>query len=1221
MARGRIWKAIAALALGTALFGIAQADTTPPPRPPITIHGIVTTANGKPAPDVVLYLRDLPGGYSTPPISAEETRVVTDAQGHFTWPVPTNLLWSVGTPLSYETPNEMQSEPAVTAYWLPTGPGWTVTPSVRPVSPWETAQMQGSDISQLFEQATVRCTSHYLTAGNTPEMSVILPKDSPGTIALRLRGPDGRLIPHHLVQIRTAPNRLDFNGVLLYSSKTGANGQANLPWQPGLCHLQVTVPGVGFGDTGTFALQSGQTVTPQIPLLAAWATVSGQVAPSLVKPSETVQVQTWDASQPWAEPSASVDAQGRFTILDVFPGDYHLELHHDTDSNPQTGAAHSDPFTVKSGQHLTGLTISPPAPLPPSSLPVSVPTANALKPTQLTGHVLTADGKPVAGASVWAVYSVSNSNGVPTVSVTTTDASGAYSFSGLRPEIYGASLYAVGAGHPLATAMTQSVGPRAAFWGTEPAKLTGDLILSDAHTGLVVHVLQNGKPAGAGVTVTVSADDANSGSEIGFMRADPEATNTLGQALRPNSVTDATGTAYFKDLSPGMWTVSGSAQSPSKMAFEAQGVPITIGTPTGITVNLLPPAPSPTFRPLEPDGTAPTGTQADYQESKGATPINGYSGGGSQLAADGTISLFANFFGERGFGLYQVRPILHDTPTTGFNSTTEPYDAATGLLAVSPALPAGPPLVLHTAHFGPGSVSVHLVGIDGRPAHGTVRIGERFHEHQDAASTDAHGNVTFTDLPSGDYTAQASLTGPPAAPLGQNNAPFPSNDALRHVDGFAPQTVTVTANHTTTVTITAQHMGYVRGRMIGPPDVVSHCNLYPYLTGDYNGPDTPSLVRYDKNTGEYLVGPLLPGKIELNTERYVPGNNSHSTGEITVTIPSTGGVLHQDLTPPPPPSKSPYLGPQYPLTSTVYLSDGTTPAWNAHAVVLLPDRTDPANQAQADAHGQLAPSGFGAIYPFPFEATPSGVTRPTLVAWLPGSTGATLIPYDPAAPVAKIVLPAPCAITGRVTVAGRSTAKLPSTFEVEAHPTGQSQLAEILTVTVTAQADGTFTLPGLSAGTYQVQAARDNLWLSAAQTVTLPASGTPPPPITLDIPAPGQTVTLHLTDTQGRPLPLFTLTLPQPPGPLTDRLWPSSVTTDGAGDLTLPGLTAGRHTLEVPSQTQPDHKTLLPFSVPPLVSPIPPVQTLTVPATVAPTAETDAGQSSSQASKTIHIRT
>ena len=176
-----------------------------------------------------------------------------------------------------------------------------------------------------------------------------------------------------------------------------------------------------------------------------------------------------------------------------------------------------------------------------------------------------------------------------------------------------------------------------------------------------------------------------------------------------------------------------------------------------------------------------------------------------------------------------------------------------------------------------------------------------------------------------------------------------------------------------------------------------------------------------------------------------------------------------------------------------------------------------------------------------------------------------IVPFRPGHDV-RLVLPPAVALRGRVTVGGRPVSGLPSRFRVRAAYSGRGHLDDALSVEASAQADGTFTLAGLTPGAYQVQAARDDIWPSGTQTVTVGAEALPN--MTLDIAPPGAAVLLSLVDKQGKPRPSQEVKVARPDGPLTEEIWPARLASDSTGLLRLDGLEAGRHILTVPGKAK-----------------------------------------------------
>jgi hypothetical protein len=126
---------------------------------------------------------------------------------------------------------------------------------------------------------------------------------------------------------------------------------------------------------------------------------------------------------------------------------------------------------------------------------------------------------------------------------------------------------------------------------------------------------------------------------------------------------------------------------------------------------------------------------------------------------------------------------------------------------------------------------------------------------------------------------------------------------------------------------------------------------------------------------------------------------------------------------------------------------------------------------------------------------------------------------------------------------------------------GRGRLGGALSVSSTAQADGSFELAGLTPGRYTLQAALDDIWLSPS--TTLEVGDRSPPTVTLAMPPPGGAAVVEVVGRDGAPLPGRVLTIDRPGGPLAAALWPTRWTADGAGEVYVPAVEAGRHTVRV----------------------------------------------------------
>ena len=249
---------------------------------------------------------------------------------------------------------------------------------------------------------------------------------------------------------------------------------------------------------------------------------------------------------------------------------------------------------------------------------------------------------------------------------------------------------------------------------------------------------------------------------------------------------------------------------------------------------------------------------------------------------------------------------------------------------------------------------------------------------------------------------------------------------------------------------------------------------------------------------------------------------------------------------------------------TVVQADGATPAFAAQALLFVPGQPQPVSMGLAGADGRLVWRGLWVSVDPAARGRDGNVDRPTLVVSLPGSTGATIVPLEPGR-ATRVVLPAPVAAEGTISLGGRPIAGAGGRIRVVADHKGRGVLDAALGREVTATPDGRFTLPGLTPGRYLVQAAREEIWVSSPVELDV-APGQAPPPLTLDIPEPGEDVALKVVDPDGHPLADESLTLARPAGPLAG-LWPATFHTDASGVLILRGLPAGQHVVTLADAT------------------------------------------------------
>jgi hypothetical protein len=492
------------------------------------------------------------------------------------------------------------------------------------------------------------------------------------------------------------------------------------------------------------------------------------------------------------------------------------------------------------------------------------------------------------------------------------------------------------------------------------------------------------------------------------------------------------------------------------------------------------------------------------------------------------------------------------------------------VIAVSPLLPidAADPARLTARRIEPGSVVVELKDVNGLPARGYVEIGSGGNDPFLMGSTDVAGVVRFNGVSTWKYTVRAYLDGRPMVDLGEHESPVPEERLLRGTTAVLDEPVTPEPNAEKRIVLRETAVGYVLAAVRPPAGrTTSDFSIYLSEAAARHG----AKVHYRPSTGECVAGPFPRGEVRL----HLLDCGVVSNHDVKV---EAGNVTRIVLTPPtdgPRPlagrgsmligvGGASYLGSGAEgLTGRVLLPDGKEPALAAVVLYFEPGRWEPVVGGLTDARGQIRGKGLWHTGNRQTSEPADDPPGPVIVAFLPGSHGAAVVPLPQKGKPLEVVLPPPAVVRGRVTVAGVAPSGKVGSIRILAayEGKGRGRFGDMLSVRATAQEDGSFELAALTPGRYSVQAALDSIWLSPATIVDVTDRASAA--MNLAIPAPGGSVVAKMVGPDDKPLAGRSVRIERPSGPLTNLLWPVEWKTDGAGVLHIPTLEAGRHTLSV----------------------------------------------------------
>jgi hypothetical protein len=830
--------------------------------------------------------------------------------------------------------------------------------------------------------------------------------------------------------------------------------------------------------------------------------------------------------------------------------------------------------------------------------------------TWISGTVRDQAGHPVRNATVYAVASFQGAiRRYELINKTETDADGYYEMKGAGGlESFSATMIATAPGFASAWAWPEfpSIAGSAADLHQPPPEPPAQDFVLPAHDGsLDVTVLQNGKPV-SGAEVAAYLEGANLRQV--WARGDYRARAAVEEAADPTATTDAAGKVRFEHLLPGRYTVyatSGTVESIRSTAMglgpsskdetaEAVGIPVRMKEAAKFTVALFAHPTSATFRIADDEGKPVSGTAATVF------------GPGNTLQLSTSTSLNPEGVGSIRFdhgGFWSLRVRHRDIPIRSF-PIYAPFEEAGGTLALSAMLDGSPAPLFTSYRVLPGSLRVDIQDERGKPISANVQV-IRFSSPVASATTDSSGTILFENLYTADqvgtlsdnYFLKVTPTDPACefpARLGKADDPFPSRQLLNSVSVFISQKfweqrLPLQLNTETHLVIHPTTVRYVEGTLSSSGNPGSPVGPWRLWLGQ-DGLKYGGAIRVESATGKFVAGPFPSGPAMIAF--WNSANNHEATATVDVDTNGTA-PLHFDIdadkavqsylaaqskTVSPAQVKSEVVPSDaslgmggivahyragHLLSGEVFLADGVTPALGAQVFYYEADRPAPSLFAMSDAHGDLYPRGqwtsANTALPFISNQAVQGKHPAMLIAFLPGTTGATIQPggLRPDVPV-RLILPPSITVRGDVRVAGRRPTAVHGTIHVLAYyKSSVDATVPALSVTTTADVDGHFTLSGLTPGDYILQAALDDIWLSPPRPLHL--SPHKMPTMQLNIAAPGVPVQIDLIDGAGKPAKGASLTLDRI-GPLAG-LWPQTWLADGAGRIYIPTLEVGKHRL------------------------------------------------------------
>jgi hypothetical protein len=1020
---------------------------------------------------------------------------------------------------------------------------------------------------------------------------------SPATIELTVRGPDGRPLANRNVELLASTEyRL--------TTKTDGIGLARFPWPAEYAKILVKASGIGYGATGFFDSSPGETARPVLPRLVPFGVIEGTIPKELRKRSMTVRTGLDD----WLHSETSIDGDGHFVLKDVAYGGGWLLAQAKEDKQPTAEAF----VTFAPGQRVKEAAFVKTQSDPAAQMPSDQPEEKPKQPVVWAeGTVRDEAGDPIEGALVFAV-AMRRLEFVPAPQALT-DANGRWQITGepglqmaegqllvcklgLCPEF--ASLRC-----PVQDEAEPAGAAKKDIQGTQPPRLKPpayDIVLSRRRGAMEVRVTRNGKPL---PDALVSLDDDDCVRSVALDEA--------RRFLFPTAVTGDDGIARFADLMPGMYSITigepgridvGAVRRPNpRLALSRGAMSVSDSADThGESAVAFwqgafqgTPSPVPNYRGIVVEAGRTRNFHATIRAHKYPMRMNlrnpdGKPAAGLNAFFDGITG--RETFDDNGFLVRHFEtPGLHRFSLTYIEGKSEvsgdpdrqvffkPYCHVDGEVAASDLLRTSSPLTFTSGRHKniPGSLVVQLQDVSGQPAAGYVFV-DRIHGTFLAASTDEKGEVRFEGVMPTEYGVEGVLPGLALPEFDAFNGPLPDDKVLLGRRKFFPEDVKCPLGTETRLVVRPKRVGYVRG-VLQPAAGTSTEGFYSIE--DFGVP---------KN-GRFLIGPYVEGKKSLRLTYWSSSSRSVDCGAKEVTV-RNDRVAQVEFEAPrivvDPQScgaedgrTNQWQDPVRAIEGIVFRSDGHTPARGAHVAIA-------GNGSNRDGDESLSvPQEIAGFHLFGrashvnsderiadwqgrfllFLGASQAAEQDMVSARMPGCNGPALAPAKNALTTDGLrIVPPPSVIqAGKVTVDGKQVSGFRGELHVMAAREGNDPFNRLFQQFVSADPEGSFEIPALSPGVYQIQAALDGIWLSESVRVSVAADDAPLKPIKLNIGAPGPPSSVTTIDSQDKPLADLKVNVVRPAGPLARLLWSRVFATDGAGVAHIPPLEAGRHAIQI----------------------------------------------------------